>query len=255
VKLAEFKIEQRATFSDYLRAGFQLNLITSIDFTASNLSPNDPRSLHFIGGQTLNQYEQCIRDVGEVICPYDSDQMFFVWGFGARVGGVVSHCFSLTFDESAPCVQGLEGIVAAYRHSLTQVALAGPTLFAPTVRAATEVARQAFQSNRTYTILLVLTDGIINDMDDTIDALIDAGDASMSVIIVGVGEADFTDMNVLDADDSPLISRTGKEMTRDLVQFVPYCTVADSGLLAAKVLAEIPTQFVTWASQHQIRPG
>jgi hypothetical protein len=255
VRLSEFRIEQRQTFSDYLRAGFRLNLITCIDFTSSNLSPNDPWSLHFMGGQTMNQYERCIRDVGEIICPYDSDQMFLVWGFGARVGGVVNHCFSLTFSESAPCVRGLEGIVEAYRHSLTQLTLAGPTFFAPCIRAATDVSRQAFQADRTYTILLIMTDGIINDMGDTVDALVDAGDAPLSVIIVGIGEADFTNMNVLDADDAPLVSTTGRRMTRDLVQFVPYRTVEKSGFLAAEVLAEVPTQFVTWASQHQIRPG
>jgi hypothetical protein len=152
-------------------------------------------------------------------------------------------------------VQGLEGIIAAYRYSLTQVALAGPTLFAPSIQAATDVSRRAFQTDRTYTILLIMTDGIINDMNNIVEALIDAGDAPLSVIIVGVGEADFTNMNILDADDSPLISRTGKRMTRDLVQFVPYRTVAKTGLLAAEVLAEIPTQFVTWASHHNIRPG
>jgi hypothetical protein len=129
-----------------------------------------------------------------------------------------------------------------------------PTLFAPSIRAAADVSRQAFQTDHTYIILLIMTDGIINDMDDTVDVLIDTGNAPMSVIIVGVVEADFADMNGLGADDSPLISRTGKKMTRDLAQFVPYRTVTKFGLLAAEVLAEIPTQFVTWASQHNIRP-
>ena len=47
---------------------------------------------------------------------------------------------------------------------------------------------------------MILTDGVISDMDDTIKAIVDASFLPMSIIIVGVGNADFTDMEILDAD-------------------------------------------------------
>ena len=52
-----------------------------------------------------------------------------------------------------------------------------------------------------YLVLLLLTDGVLSDMADTIDALVRASKLPMSVIIVGVGQADFTDMNTLDCDE------------------------------------------------------
>ena len=52
-----------------------------------------------------------------------------------------------------------------------------------------------------YLVLLLLTDGVLSDMSDTIDALVRASKLPMSVIIVGVGQADFTDMNTLDCDE------------------------------------------------------
>lgn len=64
---------KKPTFFDYLRSGIQLNLITAIDFTASNRDPSDPRSLHFLKEGTMNQYETCIWSVGSIICPYDGD--------------------------------------------------------------------------------------------------------------------------------------------------------------------------------------
>lgn len=40
----------------------------------------------------------------------------------------------------------------------------------------------------------------------------------LSIVIVGVGNADFSNMDVLDADDKPLYSRTYKKyMARDIV--------------------------------------
>ena len=43
----------------------------------------------------------------------------------------------------------------------------------------------------------------------------------MSIIIVGVGNADFTNMNKLDGDNG-LYSSNGKRAARDIVQFVPF---------------------------------
>ena len=50
-------------------------------------------------------------------------------------------------------------------------------------------------------MLLLLTDGVLSDMSNTIDALVRASRFPMSVIIVGVGQADFKDMNALDCDE------------------------------------------------------
>ena len=46
------------TFVDYIYAGLQMNLITCIDFTASNGTPNKPTSLHYFQpGVKRSQYE------------------------------------------------------------------------------------------------------------------------------------------------------------------------------------------------------
>ncbi len=46
---------------------------------------------------------------------YDHDKMVPMYGFGARVGGVVKHAFALNFNEEDPEVQGVNGMLAAYR--------------------------------------------------------------------------------------------------------------------------------------------
>ncbi|OHT07774.1 hypothetical protein TRFO_23876 [Tritrichomonas foetus] len=254
----EISLHQRFNFYDYIHGGIQLNLITSIDFTASNRTPTDSKSLHYLGmhGDSFNQYQRCIQAVGEILCPYDSDQLFPVFGFGAKIGGQIQHCFPLTFNPQAPCVHGLDGIMGAYQNALQQVVLSGPTLFAPTIRYASRLAVQSFTESRTYTILLIITDGIINYMQDTADAIVEAGRLPLSIIIVGVGNANFDAMDVLDADDKPLVSRTGEKECRDLVQFVPFNRFANShySVLAAEVLDEIPRQLVEWAEINDVRP-
>ena len=235
---------QRPTFLDYLNSGIQLNLITAIDFTGSNGAPSSPSSLHYNNSNILNQYQQCIKAVGEVICPYDNDQLFPVYGFGAYFNGYFSHCYPLTFSESNPNVEGLEGILNSYSRALNQIQLHGPTHFSPVIRNATNIAIESFQENKTYTILLIITDGEINDMKDTIDAIVDASNKPLSIIIVGVGNANFDNMDILDADDVPLKSSKGVLMKRDIVQFVPFRNFSNVSKerLAAEVLEEVPRQ-------------
>lgn len=69
---------------------------------------------------------------------------------------------------------------------------------------------------------MILTDGVITDMADTREAIVHASHLPMSVIIVGVGNADFSDMQMLDGDDGILRSPKGEPVLRDIVQFVPF---------------------------------
>lgn len=59
-------------------------------------------------------------------------------------------------------------------------------------------------------------------MADTREAIVHASHLPMSVIIVGVGNADFSDMQMLDGDDGILRSPKGEPVLRDIVQFVPF---------------------------------
>lgn len=51
-----------------------------------------------------------------------------------------------------------------------------------------------------YFVLLMLTDGVLSDMNETKQAIIRASRLPMSIIIVGVGNANFASMRELDAD-------------------------------------------------------
>ncbi|KAF7469350.1 Hypothetical predicted protein [Marmota monax] len=73
-----------------------------------------------------------------------------------------------------------------------------------------------------YYILLILTDGVVTDMADTREAIVRASHLPMSIIIVGVGNADFTDMQTLDGEDGVLRSPRGEPALRDIVQFLPF---------------------------------
>ena len=143
---------------------------------------------------------------------------FSVIRFGGQPGAgqPVSHCFGLVPGLEVP---GVQGILNAYAAALPVIHLSGPTLFAPVLSAAVARAQHNLANLKAgqplvYTILLIITDGVINDMPATQALLNQAAGLPLSVIIVGVGEADFSQMNALDGDDAPR-KQSG---ARDIVQ-------------------------------------
>ena len=62
-------------------------------------------------------------------------------------------------------------------------------------------------------------------------------------------------MNVLDADENPLISNGGVRAARDIVQFVPFLKYEnDPQRLAQEVLAEIPKQILQYYEMNNLDP-
>ncbi|XP_026641314.1 copine-5 isoform X3 [Microtus ochrogaster] len=262
VTLLSFAVESESTFLDYIKGGTQINFTVAIDFTASNGNPSQSTSLHYMSPYQLNAYALALTAVGEIIQHYDSDKMFPALGFGAKLppDGRVSHEFPLNGNQENPSCCGIDGILEAYHSSLRTVQLYGPTNFAPVV---THVARNAatVQDGSQYSVLLIITDGVISDMAQTKEAIVNAAKLPMSIIIVGVGQAEFDAMVELDGDDVRISSR-GKLAERDIVQFVPFRDYVDRtgnhvlsmARLARDVLAEIPDQLVSYMKAQGIRP-
>ena len=239
----------KKTFIDYIRGGININLDIAIDYTASNENPNNPNSLHYCLGDMPNDYENAILSCGSIVGYYDKDQIFPVFGFGGIPPGKnkVSHCFNINFEES-PDIQLIDNVIRVYKESLNKVTLSGPTFFAPIIeKVMSEIKKnlnECPQENH-YEILMILTDGLINDMQETTKLLVDCASLPLSVIIIGIGDADFSMMVTLDGDDIPLTDCDGRITERDLVQFVEYEKFKKKGNITElneEVLKEIPRQ-------------
>lgn len=213
----------------------------------------------------MNQYEIAIQAVGRVIEDYDSDKLFPVIGFGARLppDGRVSHEFYVNGHPSNPYCERMSGVLSAYKSCISRIQLYGPTNFAPTINHVSNIARNYMDGSQ-YFILLIITDGIITDMAQTKTAIVDAAVLPMSIIIVGVGGADFDAMEELDGDTVRVTDPRGREASRDIVQFVPMRNFLGTGNttniqrvglnLAKEVLAEIPEQFLSFMKNNKIIP-
>merc|ERR1719317_833426 len=251
VILNDIIIETVPSFLDYIQGGTQVNFTVAIDFTGSNGNPNQPSSLHYRDPTGRpNQYQTAIQSVGEIIQDYDSDKMFPALGFGARIppNREVSHEFFLNLSGENPFCNGIDGLLSAYYNSLYNVQLYGPTNFSPVINHVAQFASAYESDPSNYFVLLIITDGIITALEET----------KLSIIIIGVGEEDFSAMDALDSDDR-LLKCGGLVAARDIVQFVELRKFLQGGgwskeLLAKAVLAEIPAQLSGWMKLKSLKP-
>ena len=224
------------TFEAYVENGLQIHLAVAIDFTGSNGAPSSPKSLHYVSPSAQSPYQQAMGAVAAVLAPFDHDQKIQLYGFGAspKKGAGVSHCFPLNGNLSDPSCDGVDGLNKQYLESVKTVDFSGPTNAAPVITKVMADAKSrasAVSGPLSYTVLLVLTDGELTDMADTVTACKDAANLPMSIMFVGIGNETFDAMNPL---------RSGVQST-SFLRMEDYGAGA-AARLRAKVLADLPGQ-------------
>lgn len=109
----------------------------------------------------------------------------------------------------------------------------GPTSFVPLITTACNIVRTTGK----YHILIIITDGIIDDVKETTAAIVAASRLPLSIVCVGVGHASWETMKEFD-DKLP-------ERSFDNFQFVEYEKQECDVNFACAALQEIPEQYRT----------
>ena len=220
-----FSIENRSRFIDLVENGLQIKLSFAIDFTNSNLIYTNPNSLHYIGNnEKLNPYENCLRCFGELISSYDFNHKIALHGFGAIIPstGDTSHCFPVSLTKD-PIANGIEEAIRQYREALPKITLDGPTYLFPVFKENLDMLKDDDDCPTSiYHILVIITDGNNNDIDEMVRQLIKSERYPISVCIIGVGDENFSRMLQMDSRTKPLEDKDGYKSERDMCQFVRY---------------------------------
>ena len=93
-------------------------------------------------------------------------------------------------------------------------------------------------------------------MSETIDEIVRGSGLPLAIIIVGVGDANFRDMDRLSAANEALYSNAyRKYMEADIVQFVPFNEFKEEPhLLAKETLNKLPDQLLNYMRRNNITP-
>lgn len=220
------------------------NLIIGIDFTASNGSQGrnsfNGRNLHQIFEGQENPYQSVIRIIGRTLEDLDEDKIIPTFGFG-DIQTKNQSVLPILTDRGSFCI-GFEEVIQRYNKLALVIQPSGPTNFAPIIDKAVDIICTG--EKKQYHILIIITDGQVSnsDREATIHSIVEASKFPLSIIIIGVGDGPFDEMEVYDDDIT----------TRkfDNLQFVNYNKVISQAKhgnfddeFALAAMMELPEQF------------
>lgn len=165
---------------------------------------------------------------------------------GAKYNGVVRHCFQCSASAEA---KGVDGILKGYYHDAfaSWLIVSGPTDITQVIQAAGAHAIKTAEEKQAYTILVILTDGSVSDVEVTANWLHQIQQAPLSIVIMDIGDGDFTDMSFLDEKG---------DGQHNIAQFVPFAEHADNtDSLTGANLNKIPGQLVDQFVSNSIQPN
>lgn len=254
LEVESLQIKKNHTFLDYIQAGTELNLILAIDFTISNGDYHEKSSLHHISPISRNDYEKAILSISNILEDYDSQKIYPVFGFGAEPqwSRRVEHCFPINKSNINPFIFGIDRVLSEYHEILTCVRLAGPTLLASVITKAMNITQDG-PKDGLYFLLVILTDGEIQDVQQSKNALVESSYKPLSVAFVGIGIESFATMPEISS--FPLVGENGRKSARNNTIFLPYKNYCgNSDLLTTTLLSKIPHHLLEYMDLINCEP-
>lgn len=246
------RLMDASNFPEYVKRGLRLEFCVGVDFTSSNGNPLLEGTNHYQDPNgALNDYEETIVAVGSAIDLYSNSKEYSVFGFGAKYGGLVRHLFQV---GPSPQVQGVDGILEAYRSVFSSdLIMSGPTILTEVMQKAAIQAKsyQADESSNTlrYVVLLIITDGLADSFEETQRKLAVYSQVPLSIVIVGVGESCNYD-KMYQLVDSASQHQQGSRRNVSFVEFRRHQNSPEA--LGTAALQDVPLQVCEYLAMRGV---
>ncbi|WKX93637.1 hypothetical protein Q1695_011137 [Nippostrongylus brasiliensis] len=247
MELVKFTDVSFFSFLDYIVSGTQLHYEVAVDFS-SETPPSESDQSRFEADLQL-----AIRAIGGILRDYTPNRLFAAFGLGAKTPPTFheAHEFHLNFNIDPIC-RGLDGVIESFRKALSLVTPMRTAKFAPIVSYATRLSHRSGFRGLHYHVLTIFTRGTPTDLKEFSSAIAAASDAPLSVLIVGVGNGDFSHLVKLAAKR--------KEGTRSLLQFISLAEIVEPNdsisenrsRIAQKALRAVPEQMTEFMHSANI---
>ena len=142
--------------------------------------------------QIINPYQKVINIIGKTLKPFTEKEELWAYGFGDSITKN-KDVFNIT-GKNEPC-EDFQDVLNKYSTMIRQVALSGPTSFAPIIHRA---LRHVIESGNLFHILVIIADGQMEDEDETVSAIVEASKFPLSIVLVGVGDGPWDRMEEFD---------------------------------------------------------
>ena len=253
LKVLKSRILHIPSMLQYLSGGCELDLMVAIDCTLNNGNPSQQDGLHYSSESWLNDYQAILFKIGSVFDSYEG-QDFVLWGYGARTPAGQQSFFNM-----GEKLKGANDLVKAYDRTFSptnrnRLIMEKDAELRQIIQSAMSRAVKAVENNRQcYSTLVILSTGCCSDAKESIEAICQAEDSPLSIVIIGIGQGDMKPIKKLaGGEDGRLFHSNGVQVQRQIVNFVSLHEFhGNTRECVSEALHEVPEQFV----QHFVTSG
>lgn len=258
LKALKSSVIQIPSMLQYISGGTKMDLMFAIDCSAENREWRNEESLHYNSDDWMNDYQAIIHKIGTIYDSFELRHEYSMVGYGATIHGKYQPFFSMgenlrTADDLLKCY---DYTFSEQNQKMNQ----GLTVeLRQIIQAAMYRSIRLCQEQQSYTTLVILSTGAVDDIAGAIDAVCAASeDAPLSIAIIGIGDdGEFdTVFRLTGLESGKLRHSNGVPVARDIVHFAPmYEFHGNVRACVSETLHEIPEQFVQFFTNAGIKPN
>ncbi|KAH0787738.1 Copine family protein [Histomonas meleagridis] len=230
---------ERLTFYGNIRKNLRFNFSCSIDFSSS-----DAKSLHYATLGKDNDYESSFKAIGGIVEQYSNTKVCHCWIFGVKMNQQIYHAIPLTNKSGSSDLNRVKELGAAYWRILEKIQFDETCEITPSTLEALELIKGQKDPSK-YMVFLILINGDPLDLDKFIDLLFGSQNEPLSVVIVGIGTAEFNQTETK-LRESPLKNSEGKEFEREFVKFLKFNDFENIDNMTEVALKDVAEQAANW---------
>jgi len=238
----------------FAKLGLRVSISFGIDYSQSSASLHRLNGVQVRDVRQMNEYQIAIK----VIC--DSlkslgDEPIGVHGFGAQVPAPFNdhnQCFALNFDKQCPFVMTADQVLTCYENALMRAIPDQTTKMSLTIiEAYNRVNNDLMQGIKVYKVVVILTHGMIDDLEKCQTYIAKTADKPISIVIVGVGyEGELSRLKSLDNSQNVQIGASGAHPVRQNCKVYLLENFPTLEGMGASILADVTQQIHQYFAIH-----
>ena len=180
--------DNKTSLFDFFKCGLKLSCYISLDYSNEINNP--------LKNTTIN-YLNILKNISGAVSNYTKNHLFYAFGFGAKPVKNFSNqnVFNLNMDEKDSSINTLDKVIQNFNSCLSNNLIKPEENrnFSSLIRKITNEIYFLYEL-RYYNVSFILTRGNLekNDIQKTIDAIIESSYLPLTIFVIGIGKNDFS---------------------------------------------------------------
>lgn len=214
IKLDKDNSKQLSIFN-FIKSGIKLSCFISIDFATGQ---NDN---YLLSEESNDDFPNIIKKIVNIISIYTPNRLFNVYGIGGKIKfeDNFKGVFNISMNDNESSFKQCDKIIDDYKNCKYKIISDYNIFISPLLN---KINNEIYTLNeyKNYNILFILIKQDIyrEDINNTLDAIIESSYLPLSIIIINVGRSELGKMNNI-FNSIPNKSYVGTEKKRDNVLF------------------------------------